>query len=83
MTAYSLIAQTVKGPVTIQTGTEDEIRAEYRRRMRLLAAGDQADEVRDFAIGVPAIRERRAEEADVAMALMAQFDGTHARKKGR
>lgn len=58
MTAYSLIAQTVKGPVTIQTGTEDEIRAEYRRRMRLLAAGDQADEVRDFAIGHPSERPR-------------------------
>lgn len=74
-------------PVPVESfETEAEVKAAYRKAMRELAEDGYSEDVRDFAIQRPApdhTRERTAEEANVANALMAQFDGTHARTKGR
>lgn len=78
---WSLIAQdATHGPIAIQTGTEQEIRDAYRAAMRNLTTygvgGYYAREIEDFAVGHPdyAKRERTAEEASVANALMAQME---------
>lgn len=85
MTAWTLIAQTTtSGPVAVQSGTEPEIRAAYRKAMRELMDGGYSEDVKDFAVGHPVgMRERGAEEADRAMALIAQFEGTTTRTQTR
>lgn len=79
---YQLIAQIkstgpARGyPVTIGTfESESECRAAYRQAMREKLDGGYSEDVLDFAIQVPtaASRERTAEEANVANALMAQM----------
>jgi len=82
--SYQLIAQIrsagpARGyPVSIGTfASESEVRAAYRQAMRDLAEGGYSEDVVDFAIGMPphrsGTRERTAEEANVANALMAQM----------